>query len=159
MSFLSCRIYFGPFIRKLSIQFILHNHKSSVHQRIARNTCRWDYIISNLFRVIFFTVKVSMIMSSGNLDFCISAQKHVISNQGGTLRRNNVYNHANVSAEGTIVNITFSVSLCPVELLWSSISLWKINFILHSWQIHIAFRSSGCIFWSHQRWIVKLLYL
>jgi hypothetical protein len=54
--------------------------------------------------------------------------------------------YLNVSAEGTIVNITFSVSLCPVELLWSSISLWKINFILHSWQIHIAFRSSGCIF-------------
>lgn len=55
------------------------------------------------------------------------------------------YYYVNVSAEGTIVNITFSVSLCPVELLWSSISLWKINFILHSWQIHIAFRSSGCI--------------
>jgi hypothetical protein len=71
-------------------------------------------------------------MSSGNLDFCISSQKRVISNQGGTLRRNNMYNHANVSAEETIVNITFSVSLCPVELLWSSISLWKINFILHS---------------------------
>ena len=123
---------------------LAHNHKNSFHQRIARYTCRWDYIILNLFRVIFFTVKVYIGMSAWNLDFRISA-KAVISNQGGTLGRNNIYNHANVSAEGTIVNITFSVSLCPVELLWSSISLWKINFILHSWQIHIAFRSSGCI--------------
>jgi hypothetical protein len=39
--------------------------------------------------------------------------------------------------------------LCPVESLWSSISLWKKNFILHSWQIHIAFRSYGCMYVSN----------
>jgi hypothetical protein len=40
----------------------------------------------------------------------------------------------------------FSISLRPVKLLWSAVSLWNTNFILHSWQIHIAFRSSGCIY-------------
>ena len=39
------------------------------------------------------------------------SQRQVISNQGGTLGRNNMYNHANVSAEGTIVNITFFQSV------------------------------------------------
>lgn len=51
--------------------------------------------------------------------------------------------YANVSVGETI--ITFSINLCPAESLWSSTSLWKTNFILHSWQIQIAFRSSGCM--------------
>lgn len=58
-----------------------------------------------------------------------------------------------VSAIETI--ILFSMTLCPVESLWSVVSLWKRNFILHSWQIHIAFRSSGCIIWSHRRFVVN----
>jgi hypothetical protein len=40
------------------------------------------------------------------------------------------YYYAKVSAGET--NIIFSISLCPVEPLWSSTSLWKRNFILHS---------------------------
>ena len=58
--------------------------------------------------------------------------------------RSTTYDYANFSA-GEII-ITCSISLCPVDSLWSSVSLWKKNVILHSWQVHIAFRSSGCMY-------------
>lgn len=74
---------------------------------------------------------------------------------------NPTYDHANVPAREII--ITCSISLCPVESVWSSTSLWKKNFILHSWQIHIAFKSYGCMYVSNllqlvQDAIVLLIY-
>ena len=106
-------------------------------------SCHWESRSFTSLQVISFTLKVSMVYifslefgsrNSANGWFPISVGLAEIS-----------CDHTNVSADGAIVSITFSVSLCPVESLWSSISLWKTNFILHSWQIHIAFRSSGCI--------------
>jgi hypothetical protein len=44
--------------------------------------------------------------------------------------RSPTYDHVKMSAREII--ITCSISLCPVESVWSSISLWKKNFILHS---------------------------
>jgi hypothetical protein len=67
------------------------------------------------------------------------------------------YYYAKVSSGET--NIIFSISLCPVESLCSSTSLWKRNFILHSWQIHIAFRSSGCMYIDRWRCILTSLNL
>ena len=50
-----------------------------------------------------------------------------------------------VKLSASETNVLFSINLWPLEPLWSAVSLWKTNFILHSWQIHIAFKSSGCM--------------
>ena len=53
------------------------------------------------------------------------------------------WHYANVSARETV--IIFSISLCAVESLWSSISSLKMDIHLNSCQIHIAFRACTCI--------------
>ena len=65
--------------------------------------------------------------------------------------------HANVSGE---IRVIFSTSLCPLKFLWSSTSLWKTNTLWHSWQVHTAFRSSGCMYMylSSQDRIALLIY-
>jgi hypothetical protein len=55
-----------------------------------------------------------------------------------------VLQHYYAKVSGEIIN-TFSITLWPLKLSWSSTSLWKTNTVLHSRHIHIAFKSSGCI--------------